>query len=96
MHFKSGLGGFLNGLAPSAEVLLMRNALTLVVIILAMALLFAALANPGAAAAQTGDTPTPVPTNAPDDDSRVQDLPPSKASSIRPDIPTWTQTSTTS
>ncbi|MCY3544124.1 MAG: hypothetical protein OXH22_08785 [Chloroflexi bacterium] len=56
----------------------MRNtpALTLLAPILAMAVLFAALANGNSAAAQTPDTPTPVPTTAPADGSGVQDLPP--------------------
>ena len=63
----------------------------------AMALLFSALANGDYAAAQTADTPTPVPTAEQHDGSSVQDLPPIEAkSSTRRNTPTWIPTSTAS
>ena len=53
----------------------MRNTLTILVAFCAMALLFAALANHSPAAAQTADTPTPVPTAEQPGDSGDQQLP---------------------
>ena len=53
----------------------MRNALTGIVAILAMALLFMALSKGNSAAAQTTDTPTPVPTAEQPGDSGDQQLP---------------------
>ena len=51
------------------------TALTLIASAFAMLLMFTALSNTGVTA-QTGDTPTPVPTTAPDDNFVIQDLPP--------------------
>ena len=53
----------------------MRNALTGIVAILAMALLFMALSKGNPAAAQTADTPTPIPTAEQPGDSGDQQLP---------------------
>ena len=61
--------------------------LTVTAAVLAMALLFAALANGDYAAAQTADTPTSVPTATPDEDSGVQDLPPMQGKVNPPQYP---------
>ncbi len=67
----------------------MRNtpALTLLATILAMAVLFAALANGNSAAAQTADTPTPVPTVEQPDGSGIQNLPPIEGKINPPQYP---------
>ena len=62
--------------------------LTLAATVFAMALLFAALANGNSAAAQTADTPTPVPTaEQPDDTGSIQNLPPIEGKLNPPQYP---------
>ena len=62
------------------------TARTLIAAVFAMTLLFTALSNTGATA-QTGDTPTPIPTTAPDDNFVIQDLPPFEGKINPPQYP---------
>ena len=63
------------------------SALTIAAAVFATAMLFAALAHPTPAGAQTADTPTPVPTAEQPDGSGAQDLPPIKGKLNPPKYP---------
>ena len=61
--------------------------LLLLALLLSAALLFTALSNSNSAEAQTGGSPTPVPTAEQPDDSGVQDLPPLEGKLNPPQYP---------